>query len=241
MITTPNNSALDVDAAAAAADADAHDVDADAAAAAAADADALAVAFAGAHVGGPPNPLVVPPVVAQNPAQPAVVNAMPPAHQVPLPVVPIFNLTPYGKILDFANATDTKLYSSASAPFASAFDGTPAGLIAFTDQVHTRAISIACRDIFYVHDGTDFNGHALFRDILTKWSSISPADAKASADAHWASHNWRQQSSFILGNVILESTTTNFRNRLIQHKIYYASSLPGWPATHETHLRTRLC
>ncbi len=159
-------------------------------------------------------PVVQPPVVVHVPISPVPPVAQMVQAQLPALLAMLFSLTPYGCVLDFANTADTKLYSSVSSTFASAFDGTAIGLIGFTDQVHTGVISIACRDIFSVQVGTDVYGHALFHDVLTKWSSITPVQVKASADICWSINDWRKQSSFILGNVILESTTPELRNRL---------------------------
>ena len=132
-----------------------------------------------------------------------------------------FSLTPFGRILHYDRASDNKLYSQASAHFATLFDGDALTLIAFADQVHTRAIQISCRDIFNVPVPTALPELTETRDILKMWTSISTEQARTAALARWARNDWYKQSAYILGQAILDSTTSSFRARLIQHRAQY--------------------
>jgi hypothetical protein len=172
----------------------------------------------------------------QNIVQAAVAAAIaglpPPAAAVP-PPPPDFAETPAGVgavAWDFTSATGIKLYTSATAPFSTPFDGNQDGLTDFLRKIASRAETYGFTNILRIpdDDGVD-------RDLTREYGCLTIDNVRAVAIPNFQGQGRPRQASSMLRKLILESITARLADRLTHRKDNYtvdaaAAAVAGQPA-----------
>jgi hypothetical protein len=143
-------------------------------------------------------------------------------QQQPLPVPPVapaFAETPAGVGVvawDFTSATGIKLYTSATAPFTTPFDGKQNGLSDFLRKIASRAETYGFTDILMVPDDNGVD-----RDLTREYGCLTIDNIRAVAIPHFQGQGRPRQASSMLRKLIQESITASLADRLTHRKDNY--------------------
>ena len=131
----------------------------------------------------------------------------------------VFSLTRYGNLLNLSTDRDTKLMQKAIEPFTTTFDGDVKNIDSFTDKIKERAKYIKYMHIFDIQTplGT----------CLSLFDAITIEEVRAAAAPRWRENMWTKQASFIMGKVLLDSLSEEFRSKLILNEQDYQIESEG--------------
>jgi hypothetical protein len=143
-------------------------------------------------------------------------------QQQPLPVPPVapaFAETPAGVGVvawDFTSATGIKLYTLATAPFSTPFDGNQNGLSDFLRKIASRAETYGFSNILMVPDDNGVD-----RDLTREYGCLTIDNIRAVAIPHFQGQGRPRQASSMLRKLIQESITASLADRLTHRKDNY--------------------
>ena len=132
----------------------------------------------------------------------------------------VFNIKPYGKIIDTSTKQGSELYGQAIKKFDPFYDGSEDHLHTFIDKVKQRAGHLNCVKIFNV---TQYNasGSRSKRNIFDDYNSLTLQEVRDAATERWRTNTWLKQASYIMGTAMLNSLDQDFRSRVADHSEDY--------------------
>lgn len=126
------------------------------------------------------------------------------------------SLTPYGRVLDLANSSDdAKLYNRAIEALDEKYDGDPKNMGAFVDAIKRRTTYLRCMGLFNIP--VDYAVLNMFESYLR----ITITHVHAARVNVWNQNNWLTQAAYIMGQVIINSLTQEFRSRVVRKEAQY--------------------